>query len=162
MWKHAQKRPTVSRTIFHLQSCEFIRTPEYSKFSGFYHKSGDYQVACTPKTVNLSIRSHWRVLFAVGAIFFRNFISSFNDQRDAMELPTVERQFKAHTSRVQDDPIFGPVLHFVVQTCSPCTSVLFPVSLYVVLASCNLWDYLVGRETRLVVGCCHERPTWWI
>lgn len=64
---------------------------------------------------------------------------------------TAERQFKAHTSRVQDDPIFGPVLRFVVQTRSPCTSVLFPVSLYVVLASCNSWDYL-GCETRLVVG----------
>lgn len=76
--------------VFHLRLCEFARTQKCSKSSGC---TGDYQVACTPKTVNLPVRGHSGVpLSAAGAVFLRNFIFSFNDRRSAVELTTDARR----------------------------------------------------------------------
>lgn len=72
-----QKRPTI---VFYLRLCEFTRTQKYSNLTV---STGDYQVTSTPKIVNL--------LSAAGAVFFRNFIFSFNNQRGAVELTTNAR-----------------------------------------------------------------------
>lgn len=124
--------------------------------------TGDYQVACTPE--DSKPPRTWPLACAFRsrcAVFLHNFIFSFNDQRGAVELTT--DAWRSDNLKRTHQPRAAPRRSYFrtgmvrrrcrfVLSFKPAFVFCFPVSLYVVLASCNSQDYLVGRETGLVVG----------
>lgn len=138
-------------TVFHLRSCEFTYTQKCSKSSGLHQWLSSRlhsEDSKPPRTPPLAF-----VLSASGTVFLCNFIFSFNDQRGAVKLTTDARQ----SDNLKRTPAASRTILFSDQrsilSFKPAVSitrVLFPVSSYVALASCNSRDYLVECETGLV------------